>query len=118
VISDMSRTETEAASILYEELAVQVGDRVLVSFSDYPGRQHTIVVRAHETDAPLGIYAIDHPAGKPLAGRMVDDGPSVPMENGPEPLRYYEFKSPRGSRFVNVPLVASFRARATNFCIV
>jgi transcription elongation GreA/GreB family factor len=81
VISDKSRTEAEATSVP-EELPVQVGDRVLVSFNDDPNRQHTIVISTDGTDAPLGIYSIDDAIAKALAGRMVDDEVSIPMENG------------------------------------
>lgn len=82
VITDVAPTETLAIAELEEETSVQVGDRVLVSFNDEPGRQQTIVVGAGRTDAPLGIYSIDHEVGKTLAGRMVDQEISIPMENG------------------------------------
>ncbi|PWT91166.1 MAG: DNA helicase, partial [Blastocatellia bacterium] len=82
VISDLSHPETEAVSALDEEKPVQVGDKVLVSFNDDPSRQHTIVISTDGTDAPLGIYSIDHVAGKALVGHMVDEEVSVPTDSG------------------------------------
>jgi len=82
VISGVSRAEAEPASIEEEDLPVQVGDRVLVSFNDDPGRQHTIVISADGTDSALGIHSIDDATGKALAGGMVDEEVSIPMENG------------------------------------
>jgi very-short-patch-repair endonuclease len=95
VISDTSRTEAEAAS-LPEELPVQVGDRVLVSFNDDPSRQHTIVISVNGTDAPLGIYSIDHATGKALAGRMVDEEVFIPMENGLRKATILGIQKPSG----------------------
>jgi len=81
VVGDVPRAEAEPPSPLKEEASVEVGDRVLVSFNDEPGRQHTIVISPDETDASLGIYTADHAIGKALAGAMVDDEVSIPMDN-------------------------------------
>lgn len=81
VAGDGRRAEAQPASPLKEEASVAVGDQVLVSFNDQPGRQHTIVVSADGTDASLGIYSTDHAIGKALVGAMVDDEVSIPMDN-------------------------------------
>ena len=56
-----------------EEMPIEVGDRVLVTFNDEPGRQHTIVINRDGTDPAVGIYSMNHPIGKALLGAMVED---------------------------------------------
>jgi len=99
VISDAAHRDAEGTShsILEEDVPVQVGDRVLVSFSDDPGRQHTIVISANGTDAPLGIYSLDHAAGQALLGRVVDDEVPVPMENGHRTATILGIQKPSGT---------------------
>jgi very-short-patch-repair endonuclease len=81
VAGEGRRAEAEPASPLKEEASVEIGDQVLVSFNDEPGRQHTIVVGADGPDGGSGIYSTDHAIGTALAGAMVDDEVSIPMDN-------------------------------------
>ncbi|HEV2223867.1 MAG TPA: AAA domain-containing protein [Candidatus Acidoferrales bacterium] len=73
IIEATSKTEPKTASILAEETFVEVGDRVVVTFNDEPGRQHTIVISADRTDESMGIYSTEHTLGKALLGAMVED---------------------------------------------
>ena len=81
VIEDTSTTETRTTPILSEEASVEVGDRVLVTFNDEPGRQHTILISADGTDPALGIYSKNHSIGKALLGAMVEDEISIALED-------------------------------------
>lgn len=71
--ADNAGTELKAPEIVAEETPIEVGDKVLVAFSDEPGRQHTLVIRQDGEDPAMGIYSIDHPVGKALLGAMVED---------------------------------------------
>jgi very-short-patch-repair endonuclease len=77
IVTDPSRTEPKASSVLEDEPSVKVGDRVLVTFNDEPGRQHTIVISADKTDETMGIYSKDHTVGKALLGAMAEDEISI-----------------------------------------
>jgi very-short-patch-repair endonuclease/transcription elongation GreA/GreB family factor len=79
VLDDKTKTETRIESTLSEETSVQVGDRVLVTFNDEPGRQHTIVISADGNDPALGIYSTNHFMGKALLGAMVEDEISLAL---------------------------------------
>jgi len=81
VVGDVPRTQVDPPIPLEEEVSVEVGDRILISFSDEPRRQHTIVISPDRTDASLGIYSSEHALGKALAGAMVDDEVSISMDN-------------------------------------
>lgn len=81
IIEDPSKVETTTAPIIEEEASVEVGDRVLVTFNDEPGRQHTIVISPDGTDAGVGIYSRDRVVAKALLGAMVDDELSIAFED-------------------------------------
>ena len=80
MVVEVPRTQVEPLIPLEEEVSVEVGDRILISFSDEPRRQHTIVISPDRTDASLGIYSSEHALGKALAGAMVDDEVSISMD--------------------------------------
>ncbi len=79
IIEDPSKAEPRAPSTLTEEVGVDVGDRVVVTFNDEPGRQHTMVIRSDGGDPVMGIYSKDHPIGKSLIGAMVEDEILIPF---------------------------------------
>jgi very-short-patch-repair endonuclease len=82
VVGELPSATPGPPSVQEDETSVDVGDRVLVSFDDEPGRQHTIVISASETDVLLGIYSADHAVGRALKGSMVEDEVSIPMNSG------------------------------------
>lgn len=78
IIEDTSKPESQTAAVAAEEAAVDVGDRVVVTYNDEPGRQHTIVLSQDRTDPSMGIYSASHPVGRTLIGAMVEDEISIP----------------------------------------
>jgi very-short-patch-repair endonuclease len=73
IVEDASKSEPRLVTVLEEEAQVEAGDRVLVTFNDEPGRQHTFVIDEDKTDEGMGIYSINHNVGKALLGAMVED---------------------------------------------
>ncbi len=73
IVEDASKSEPRLVTVLEEEAQVEAGDRVLVTFNDEPGRQHTFVIDEDKTDEGMGIYSINHSVGKALLGAMVED---------------------------------------------
>lgn len=78
IIEDTSKPESQTAAVAAEDAAVDVGDRVVVTYNDEPGRQHTIVLSQDRTDPSMGIYSASHPVGRTLIGAMVEDEISIP----------------------------------------
>ncbi len=76
-IEDIAETKSELETILSEECSVEVGDRLLVTFNDEPGRQRTIIITPDKTDPALGIYSGTHVVGKALLGAMAEDEISI-----------------------------------------
>lgn len=80
IIEDTSKPESQSAAVAAEEAVVDVGDRVVVTYNDEPGRQHTIVLSRDRTDPSMGIYSVGHPVGRTLIGAMVED--EIPIPSG------------------------------------
>jgi transcription elongation GreA/GreB family factor len=57
-----------------------VGDRVLVSYSDDPSRYRTLVIREKDSDPENGILAASDPLAVALLGAAVDEEVSVPLD--------------------------------------
>ncbi|MHB8755102.1 MAG: AAA domain-containing protein [Candidatus Acidiferrales bacterium] len=53
IIEDASKAEPKNAPIVTEEIPIEVGDRVLVTFNDEPGRQRTVVISRDATDPAM-----------------------------------------------------------------
>ena len=57
---------------------VEIGDRVLISYTDEPGRQHTIRVSDTEHDPDMQIIRVGHPLADALLGATVDEEIDIP----------------------------------------
>jgi very-short-patch-repair endonuclease len=81
IIEDPSKVERASAPIIEEEASAGVGDRVLVTFNDEPGRQHTVVISPDGTDSDGELYSTNRVMAKALLGAMVEDELSIAFED-------------------------------------
>jgi very-short-patch-repair endonuclease len=63
-------------------LTIEVGDRVVISYTDEPTRQRTILINPAQDDPANGILSTSHPLTAALLGRSIDDEIEVKSGDG------------------------------------
>jgi very-short-patch-repair endonuclease/Cdc6-like AAA superfamily ATPase len=64
------------------EIVVEVEDRVVISYSDEPHRQRTVVISATKDDPAQGIFGLSHPFSVALLGRSIEEEFEVATDMG------------------------------------
>jgi len=57
---------------------IDIGDKVVMAYSDKPNRHLTIVISAEQSDPDLGIVHASHPIAQALLGAQVEDEVEIP----------------------------------------
>lgn len=95
------------------DAVVQVGDRILIAYSDEPSRQRTMTISATEHDPDLGIIGSGEPLAQALLGAAENEEVAVATTQGPRTVTVLAIERLRESAAVLVPIVPPVRRPAS-----
>jgi very-short-patch-repair endonuclease len=94
---------------LMPEPVVQVGDRILIAYSDEPSRQRTLMVSASDHDPDLGIVSVSDPHAQALLGKAENEEVELTTAQGPRTVTVLAIERARDSATASVPTVPLVR---------
>lgn len=74
---------------------VELEDRVVISYSDEPNRQRTVVVSSTKDDPANGIFCPSHPLAVALLGRGIEEEVEVASDSGTRSVMIYAIEKGR-----------------------